>query len=301
MAVRLAVVGLGTVGSWLLEAVERGDAGEVEVVLTTTGRDGREAGLWELEYDVLADCVNSPEEGEPGATLMRQALAQGAHVVTSDKWPVALHGVELVATARERGIAFRAESTVMSGTPLLAPLLDALAGGSPAMLRGVVNATVNRMLTRMSAGDSYERALADAQADGLAEPDPSADVDGRDEEAKAMILAALLFGHQLSRGDVWVQGISGLDPGAAEAARAGRTLRSVTAIEPGPDGGLQATVKPVPLPGDDPLASVAGVDNAVIVYAEGVAELSFRGPGAGPAIAGKGVLDDLRTVVDPRA
>ena len=301
MAVRLAVVGLGTVGSWLLDAVERGDAGEVEVVLTTTGRDGREAGLRELEYDVLADCVNSPEEGEPGATLMRQALAQGAHVVTSDKWPVALHGVELVATARERGIAFRAESTVMSGTPLLAPLLDALAGRSPTMLRGVVNATVNRMLTRMSAGDSYERALADAQADGLAEPDPSADVDGRDEEAKAMILAALLFGHQLSRGDVRVQGISGLDPGVTEAARAGRTLRSVTAIERGPDGGLQATVKPVPLPGDDPLASVAGVDNAVIVYVEGVAELSFQGPGAGPAIAGKGVLDDLRTVVDPRA
>ena len=231
MAVRLAVVGLGTVGSWLLDAVERGDAGEVEVVLTTTGRDGREAGLRELEYDVLADCVNSPEEGEPGATLMRQALAQGAHVVTSDKWPVALHGVELVATARERGVAFRAESTVMSGTPLLAQLLDALAGGSPTMLRGVVNATVNRMLTQMSAGDSYERALADAQADGLAEPDPSADVDGRDEEAKAMILAALLFNHQLSRGDVRVQGISGLDPDAAEeAAMAGRTLRSVTAI-----------------------------------------------------------------------
>jgi homoserine dehydrogenase len=299
---RVAVVGLGTVGSWLLRALESGAAGDVEVVLRTSGRDGRERGLADLDYDVLAECVNSPEDGEPGIGFMRDAIARGRHVVTSDKWPVALHGAELAATAHERSVAFRAESTVMSGTPLLAPLIGALAGRRPTTLRGIVNATANQMLTRMAAGDSYEQALAAAQADGLAEPDPSADVDGRDEEAKAMILAALAFGHRLSRGDVRVRGISRLDPGAAEeAVREGLALRSVTTIAPGTDGRLQASVKPVALPADDPLAPVAGVENAVIVHAEGVGELRFRGPGAGPGIAGKGVLDDLRAVVDPRA
>ncbi len=136
MAVRLAVVGLGTVGSWLLRELERGAARDVEVVLATSGRDGREGALAETEYDVLAEVVNSPSDGEPGAGLMRDAIARGISVVASDKWPVALHGVELAEAARERGVAFRAESTVMSGTPLLAPLTEALAGSRPTALRG---------------------------------------------------------------------------------------------------------------------------------------------------------------------
>ncbi len=96
----------------------------------------------------------------------------------------------------------------MSGTPVLAPLREELAGTEPASIRGVVNATVNQMLTEMAKGATYDDALAQAQADGLAEPDPSADVDGRDECAKAMVLAALVFGVQLAPSDVRVRGIS---------------------------------------------------------------------------------------------
>ncbi len=301
MPVRLAVVGLGTVGSWLLDAIERGAAGDVVVVHTTSGRDGREQGLAEREYDVLAEVVDSPPDGEPGVTLIREALDRGISVAASDKWPVALHGAELAATARERGVAFRAESTVMSGTPLLAPLTAALAGSRPLALRGIVNATVNQMLTGMAAGASYEDALAAAQTDGLAEPDPSADVDGRDEAAKAMILAALVFGHQLEPGEVRVRGISSLDPGDPETARrAGRALRSVTTIGYGPHGRLQASVEPTALAPDDSLATVDGVQNAVIVEAEGIGELRFQGPGAGPEIAGQGVLDDLIAIAAGR-
>ena len=126
---RLAVVGLGTVGTWLLRAVENGEAGDVEVVIRTSGRDGGEAELAEAEFDILAETVNSPDGGEPGLGFMRDALARGIHVVTSDKWPVARHGVELAAAARERGVAFRAESTVMSGTPVLAPARRAGSAG----------------------------------------------------------------------------------------------------------------------------------------------------------------------------
>lgn len=297
MTLRLAVVGLGTVGTWLLRELERGAGGEIEVVLATTGRDGREGALADLDYDVLAEVVNSPPTGEPGVTLMREALVRGVSVVASDKWPVALYGVELAQTAREQGVSFRAESTVMSGTPLLAPIAHALSGARPGALRGIVNATVNEMLTRMSGGASYEDALARAQAGGLAEPDPSADVDGRDEAAKAMILAALLFGAQLTPDEVRVRGISSLDTGAAESAgKAGRTLRSVTTVAHGPDGALEASVEPTLLEPDDPLARVSGVENAVVLQAEAIGELRFQGPGAGPKIAGLGVLSDLTAI-----
>ncbi len=292
---RLAVVGLGTVGSWLLRAVESGEAGDVEVVLRTSGRDGAEGDLNDADYDVLADAVNSPEDGEPGLTFMREALARGKHVVTSDKWPVARQGVVLAATARERGVAFRAESTVMSGTPALAPLMDELGGSPPLSARGVLNATVNQMLTEMSSGAAYEEALAKAQADGLAEPDPSADVDGRDERAKAMVLAALVFGVQLLPGDVSVRGVSALTAEEAEALRTGQPVRSVTTLH-GEEGRLRARVEPMALEADDPLTAVKGVENALHVQTGSGEELSYRGPGAGPEIAGKGILDDLRAL-----
>lgn len=295
---RLAVVGLGTVGSWLLDAVERGEAGDVEVVLRTSGRDGREGELAIADFDVLADCVNSPADGEPGTTFIRDALDRGKHVVTSDKWPVALHGAEFVGAARTAGAAFRAESTVMSGTPVLAPLIDALEVAEPISLRGVVNATVNRILTEMAGGAGYEDALARAQADGLAEPDPSADTDGRDECAKAMVLAALLFGSQLAPGDLAVRGISDLSAAELQALGEGRVVRSVTTVERS-SSGMRASVAPEVIEEGDPFEAIEGVTNAVALETESESLLRV-GPGAGPEIAGKGVLDDLRVVAGPR-
>ena len=125
---------------------------------------------------------------------MREALGRGIPVVTSNKWPVALHGVELTELAAKEGTAFRAESTVMSGTPVLSTLTEGLAGATVTAIRGVLSATVNFILSRMAEGDGYDEALAHAQRAGLAERDPAADVDGDDETAKAMILAALVFG-----------------------------------------------------------------------------------------------------------
>ena len=124
---------------------------------------------------------------------------------------MARYGRELVGKARRRGVALRAESTVMSGTPLVGPLTEGLAGTRPIRLRGVVNATVNHMLTNMALGLGYDEALAEAQTEGLAEPDPSADVDGHDSVAKAMILAGLVFRRQLDLGRVERRGVSELN------------------------------------------------------------------------------------------
>jgi homoserine dehydrogenase len=258
-------------------------------------------GLREIDADLLVEVTSSPlPEGEPGFAHMREALRRGIPVVTSNKWPVALHGVELAELARERRVAFRAEATVMSGTPTLSTLTHGLAGARPVGLQGVLNATVNFILSAMAEGRTYEDALAEAQRVGLAERDPGADVEGYDEMAKAMVLAALVFGTQLEPADVLRRGIAELDRSRIEeAAAAGGRLRSVTTLEltgPGEGAELRARVEPTLLDRDDPLARIDGVTNALVFRAEPLGEITISGPGAGPALAGQGVLSDLIAV-----
>jgi homoserine dehydrogenase len=337
--VRLWVIGLGTVGRWLLAALEAGqeslprrydfratvvavanahhgfihaadglDLGTVRRLLAEgrpisdhpgtdhwpTALDGLRA----TEADVLVEVSASPAaDGEPGTAHMREALGRGIPVATSNKWPIALHSTEMAALARNHGASLRAESTVMSGTPVLSTLTEGLAGARPVALRGVLNATVNFMLTRMAEGLSYEQALAEAREAGLAERDPSADTEGDDERAKLMILAGLVFGVQLRPEQVMSRGISSLTRSEVDRARsAGSSLRSVATLEViGADNsaGLKARVAPLALGSEDPLAGVDGTRNALICRADPVGEVTVAGPGAGPALAGQGVLSDL--------
>ena len=217
-------------------------------------------------------------------------------MVTSNKWPVALHGVELAKLAREKGVPFRAESTVMSGTPVLSALVDGLAGTTPTSLRGILNATANFILTRMAQGASYEDALTEAQDLGLAERDPTADVEGYDAMAKAMILAGLVFGTQLRPEDVVRHGISKIDrPQIDAAASEDARIKELVTLELA-EAGLTARVEPTRLPNEDRLADVSGVVNAVVCRAEPVGEVMVTGPGAGPELAGQGVLSDVIAV-----
>jgi homoserine dehydrogenase len=340
--VRIWVVGLGTVGQWLLRAIHMqaprlsGRYGFVpKVVGVANARDGfvydasgldprtvlafasagrslteldgirhwpRSAeGLAATEADVLIEVTASPaDSGEPGVTHMREALRRGIPVVTSNKWPVALHGVELAELAREKGVPFRTESTVMSGTPVLSTLVDGLAGTTPTSLRGILNATANFILTRMEQGTSYDDALTEAQDLGLAERDPTADVEGYDAMAKAMILAGRVFEKQLRPEDVVRHGISNVDRGHIDAAASeGARIKELVTLELSEAGGaasLTARVEPTRLTNEDRLADVSGVVNAVVCRAEPVGEVMVTGPGAGPELAGQGVLSDVIAV-----
>jgi len=292
-------------------------------------------GLRATEADLLVEVTASPRsDAEPGLSHIREALRRGIPVVTANKWPVARHGAELAALARSRGVAFRAESTVMSGTPVLSTLTEGLAGAVPLGLRGVLNATANAILTQMADGTSYEQALAAAQRAGLAEPDPAADVEGWDTVAKVMILSALVFGRQLTLEQVTCRGITGVTgQQAREAAAAGQRIRHVATLEfagpdgTGPDGtgpegtgpkgagpeasraeasrvegagAVTARVQPETVPADDLLARIDGVANAVVCRARPVGEVTIIGPGAGPQLAGQGVLSDLIAVAGQR-
>jgi homoserine dehydrogenase len=269
-----------------------------------TGRPGGRAwpiaieGLRATEADLLVEVTASPlTDGEPGLTHMREALQRGIPVVTANKWPVALHGTELAALARNQQVAFRAENTVMSGTPVLSTLTEGLAGTVPLSLRGVLNATANFILSQMADGTSYSAALAEAQRAGLAETDPAADVEGHDSVAKVMILSALVFGRQLRREDVACQGITGVtQEQARQAASAGGRLRHIATLAfagPGGTGTVTARVQPEVVPADDLLALVDGVADALIVQASPVGQVAIIGPGAGPQLAGQGALSDI--------
>ena len=262
-------------------------------------------GLRETDADLLAELTASPSaDGEPGFAHMREALRRGIPVVTSNKWPVALRGVELAELARSRGVAFRAESSVMSGTPLLSTLIDGLAGANPVGLRGLLNATANFVLSRMAEGKSYEDALAEAQAAGLAERDPAADVEGHDAVAKVMILSALVFGRQLRREEVVRRGITDITRAEIdEAASNGRRVKHVATLEfsdPDGAGSVSARVEPDQVRSDDPLANIEGTTNALVCRATPIGEVTIIGPGAGPQLAGQGVLSDVIAVARSR-
>ena len=321
--IRISIVGLGTVGRWVLDAIERHAATlDLRIVALANRRDGfvyREEGLgpgqlasygsladldgdarWPTalagieasETDILVEVTQSPAtDGEPGLAYMRAAMAHGASVATSNKWPVALDGCELVRLAAERGVGFRAESTVMSGTPVLSTLVDGIAGARPRRLRGVLNATVNFICSRIAAGARYEDALADARAAGLTEADPSADVDGHDSAAKLMILSALVFGTQLALDDVAVKGISAVTEDEFRSAVAdGRRIVEVATLDP--ERG-RYEVEAVALAPSDPLFAIQGTTNAVSLEVDPLGELMISGPGAGPQLAGQGVFSDL--------
>jgi homoserine dehydrogenase len=255
-------------------------------------------GLRTLDADVLVEVTASPAaDGEPGISHMRQALRRRLAVVTSNKWPVALHGLELSQLAGRSGVAFRAEATVMSGTPVLSTLVEGLAGATPLSLRGILNATSNFVLSEMRRGASYAEALATTQQVGLAERDPAADVEGHDAVAKLMILAGMVFGRQLGIDQVARQRMTHLGRVDLEtAAAAGARIRPVATLEfgePGRQDGMNARVQPMPLGPDDPLAGIDGVNNAVVCRADPLGAITIIGPGAGVALAGQGVLADL--------
>ena len=336
---RIWLVGFGTVGQWLVRAME-GQAERladrygvgVAVVGLANARDGfiydangldlasalalagdgrsiaeqvgvrcwptAIEGLRATEADLLVEVTASPSAGgEPGLGHMREALQRGIPVVTSNKWPVALHGVELAELARVRGVAFRAESTVMSGTPVVSTLVDGLAGAVPTALRGLLNATANFILTRMAGGESYDGALAEAQRLGLAERDPAADVQGHDTVAKVMILSALVFGRQLRPLQVTCQGITDVARSEIDrAASAGARIKHVATLgfsDPGGSGEMIARVQRELVGRDDPLVNIEGTTNAVACTASPIGEVMISGPGAGPQLAGQGVLSDV--------
>lgn len=233
------------------------------------------------------------QTGQPAIDHVKAAFENGKSAVLTNKGPVALAYRELADLAAAKGVQFRFEGTVMSGTPAIRLAQRALAGCRIGQIQGILNGTTNYILTEMEAGQSYAGALAEAQRLGYAEADPTADVEGWDAAGKAVILANVLMGGALKVADVDRTGISGLTLADVEAARAAGERWKLIAKVWSADGTTQASVTPTRVPLSHPLAGVSGAVNAVTYTTDLLGDVTLIGPGAGRMETGYAVLGDL--------
>lgn len=250
--------------------------------------------------DVLLEASSlDTARGEPAATYLRTALGLGIHAITANKGPVVYAYRELRDLAAARGVRFRFESTVMDGAPIFS-LFRALPLLTVHGFRGILNSTTNLILQEMEGGRSLEEGIAAAQALGLAETDPSADVDGWDATVKVSALAQAILGASLLPGEVRRAGIRGLDGPAVRAARAsGRPYKLVCRAQRQGDAVL-ASVGPEQLPLGDPLAAVNGTSSAVHFEADLLPGLTVVEHSPTPTTTAYGMLADLVDVARSR-
>ena len=222
------------------------------------------------------------------------ALAAGKHVVTANKALLAKHGVELFALARASGACIAFEGSCVGGVPVIGSLLGGLIANDIDALIGIVNGTCNYILSNMTQrGADYATVLAEAQASGLAEADPTLDVSGEDSAHKLAILAALAFGKQVCFDDIRIEGITDLQ---VQDIRFGMELGYVVkllAIASRQDDGISLRVHPAFIHRQHPLAGVDGAFNAVCVYGHAVGHTMYYGRGAGGPATASAVVADI--------
>ena len=234
--------------------------------------------------------------GEPATSHIRAALAHGAHVITANKGPVAFAYRALARAAERADRRFLFEGTVMDGVPIFNLVRETLPAVKILGFRGVVNSTTNFILTAMEQGQRFEEALAEMQARGIAEADPSLDVDGWDAAAKTAALANVLLGANLTPKDVDRQGIGPETGPLARGARAaGRRLKLVARAER--DGRrIVARVSPEQLRGDDLLAGLEGAQNALILTTDLLGEIAIVQRSGGLTQTAYALLSDLISI-----
>jgi len=233
------------------------------------------------------------ENGEPGISHMRAALAKKKHVLTTNKGPIALFYKELSELARSNGVVLKFEGTVLSGTPALNLSLDALAGAEVRDIKGIMNGTTNYMLTEMAGGQSYEAVLKEAQRLGYAETKPDADVKGWDAQAKIVILANVVMGGVLKPKDVPTEGITEITLDDIEKARKNGKKYKLIAHAWKEGSKVMAGVAPQIVGADDFLYHVNGVTNALTFDTDVLGKVTIVGPGAGKKETGFSLLVDL--------
>ena len=315
--VNLGVVGLGNVGSGTLDilaenadqiALKLGFPLRVTAVCSRSVNDKKlPAALGSpLRTTNWREVVEHPDiqivaELIGGTTVAREvidaAVAAGKSVVTANKELMALHGAELWDRAIASGINLAMEASVAGGIPIHAVLREGISGDRVTTLYGILNGTCNYILTEIEQrGADFAKVLAEAQAAGYAEADPSADVDGLDARSKLAILSALAFGERIVPSDIFTEGIRRIEPidfGYAHMLH--HTIRLVCLARQTPEG-LLLSVRPSLIPQSTILASVRGAYNAVWVRGKYGADTFYYGRGAGAHPTGVAVVSDLMRV-----
>ena len=321
---RVAIIGLGSVGRGVAEMLSTKDLGiivtgvadsrsgitdssgiDIPALLATKKKSGL-CGDTKLsamdivssaDYDVLIEV--SPTNaltGEPATGHIRAALSRGKHAVTSNKGPIALAYRELRALADQHGVSLRYEATVAGAIPIMHTLEHGLAGNEILAIYGVLNGTCNYILTRMAAeGLTYEQALMEAREMGYAEADPTYDVKGIDAAIKLVILANTIWGNGRKLADVSATGIDLLTPDALRLAESGGcTIRLIAEAIPRKK---ILRVSPRIISKSHPLV-VDGTLNALTLETDMAKEITLIGRGAGSVETASAIIGDLLFIRD---
>ena len=302
MTVKIGLVGTGTVGGGCLDILanhtedfKRHYGVDLQLVRVCSRNSAAAEvhGVGDLFTTDYRDVVNDPEVdlvieliGGVGTAhdVVCDALRAGKHVVTANKALIASAGDEIFDLAQENGVEIAYGASVGGGIPIIGPLKHSLIANKITSVMGIVNGTTNYMLTRMDEdGLSYDDALAEAQAKGFAEADPTADVDGFDAAAKIAILASLAFKSRVTLDDVYCEGIRDVTPLDLAAARDMGYSVKLLALAHQSEDGIDVRVHPAMIPVEHQLSKVNGVNNAIYVTGDAVGETMFFGMGAGSA------------------
>lgn len=231
---------------------------------------------------------------EPARSFMIEALKRGKTVVTANKDVVSEYGKELYDAGDLGDAELYFEASVGGGIPVIRPLKESLAANRMQQVMGIVNGTTNYILTQMTQlGRPYEEALAEAQALGYAEPDPTSDVQGYDAARKLAILASIAFLSRVKPGQVYTEGITRITPTDIEYGRRFGWVVKLLGIGKEVDGQIEARVHPAFIAKDHPLAAVSGSLNAIFAVGEPIGETMFYGRGAGAGPTASAVVSDL--------
>ncbi len=241
--------------------------------------------------DIVVELIGGIETARD---LVLAAIERGKHVVTANKALLALYGNDIFAAAAKAGVEVAFEASVCGGIPIILTLRQGLAANHIQELLGILNGTTNYILTQMSQHNlPYEQALAEAQAQGFAEADPTLDVEGIDAAHKLAILIGLAYGARIDFNAVSVSGISQIEPLDLQFAREfGYTIK-LLAITREDNDRLEARVHPTLIPHDHMLANVSGAMNAVYITGDAVGPLLLSGAGAGMMPTASAVVSDI--------
>lgn len=317
-AVNIGLIGLGTVGSGVVRLIQKHHDDYVEHygvdlqlkrtcsrsnaeaerlgVLDTFTTDWHEV-VADPEIDIVIELIGGDH---PATEIFEEAFRAGKHVVSANKALLGRKMEHLASAAAESGVAIKCEAAAAGGIPVVNALEHNLVANETLTIAGIMNGTTNYILSRMETeGSSFENVLADAQAAGYAEADPTADVDGFDAASKIAILASIGFRTRITTDDVYMQGIRAISSIDMEMAKEFGYAIKLLAIARNTEDGVDVRVHPTMIPRNHLLASVSGAMNAVYVVGDAVGETMFYGAGAGSFPTASAVVGDVMALATP--
>ncbi len=308
---KIAILGFGTVGSGVYEVIKDNR----QIIKNKTGldittkyildirdfSDREDAHIFTKDFDVIlndseVDAVIETIGGlEPAFTFSIKALKKGKTVITSNKELVATKGNDLINCAVENNAKYLFEASVGGGIPIIRPLFHCYTCNNIVALSGILNGTTNYILTKMfKDGESFEKALLQAQQNGYAERDPSADVNGHDTCKKICILSSIASGKSVNFKDIDTQGISKITlEDTKYASKLGYSIKLVGECIMSDDEKMEIHVAPMFVSKDNMLASIEDVYNGVIVKGDMVSDTLHYGRGAGKLPTASAVVADI--------